>query len=161
MTTHLPAGFDPALDLMLERVVDVPPALVWRAWTRPEDLMQWFCPKPWQTIECEIDLRPGGIFRTVMQGPNGERGADGAGCYLEVVPERRLVFTDGLGPFYRPKPSGFMTATITMEPEAGGTRYRVVASHKDEADRERHEAMGFEQGWGTALDQLVALAKQW
>ena len=60
-TTYQP---DSKLDLNFTRVVDVPPAMVWRAWTEPELLMPWFCPVPWKTIDCEIDLRPGGIFRT-------------------------------------------------------------------------------------------------
>ena len=51
------------LDLVLERVVDVPAHLIWKAWTEPEELKPWFCPKPWRTTEAEIDLRPGGIFR--------------------------------------------------------------------------------------------------
>ena len=54
---------DPKLDLVLERVVDVPPELVWRAWTEPKHLMPWFTPAPWKTVDCEIDLRPGGIFQ--------------------------------------------------------------------------------------------------
>ena len=58
---------DPKLDLILEREIDVPPELVWRAWTEPQHLMKWFTPAPWKTVECEIDLRPGGIFRTVMR----------------------------------------------------------------------------------------------
>ena len=60
---------DPRLDLNFERVVDLPPALIWAAWTEPEHLTHWFTPVPWKTVECEIDLRPGGIFRTVMRSP--------------------------------------------------------------------------------------------
>ena len=62
---------DPRLDLLLERIVDVPPRLVWTAWTDPEHLKQWFTPASWQTVGCEIDLRPGGVFRTVMRSPAG------------------------------------------------------------------------------------------
>src|SRR5690606_3788808 len=79
---------NPELDLVLERVVDVPPELVWRAWTEPEHLKKWFTPAPWKTVDCEIDLRPGGIFRTVMEGPEGQRFS-GSSCYLEVVENRR------------------------------------------------------------------------
>jgi len=86
--------FDPRLDLVLERVVDVPRELVWRAWTRPEDLMPWFTPRPWTTLACEIDLRPGGIFSTVMRSPEGTEFRN-VGCYLEVIPNEKLVFTDG------------------------------------------------------------------
>jgi len=149
---------DPKLDLVLERVIDVPPALVWAAWTKPEHLRHWFCPKPWIVTDCEIDPRPGGIFRTTMRGPEGQEFPN-VGCYLEVVPTERLVFTDALLPGYRPSENPFMTAVITLKPEGKGTRYTAVAIHRDDAARKRHEEMGFHQGWGTALDQLVAHAK--
>ena len=152
---------DPELDLVLERTVDVPPSAVWRAWTTPEALKRWFTPAPWQTVDCEIDLRPGGIFRTTMRSPDGQE-VPSTGCYLEVEPERRLVFTDALGPDYRPNPSPFMTAMILLAPHGPrGTRYTAIAMHHARATRDQHEAMGFSQGWGTALDQLVALAKTW
>lgn len=147
---------DPKLDLVLERVVDVPPEMVWDAWTDPEQLKQWFTPVPWKTVECEIDLRAGGRFYTVMESPEGER-FPGDGCYLEVVPNRRLVFTDALLPGYRPAENPFMTAIVEITPEGSGTRYRAVAMHNSEAAREKHEEMGFTEGWGKALDQMVAM----
>lgn len=75
---------DSRLDLQFERIIDVPKELVWKAWTSPEHLMPWFCPLPWTTIDCEIDLRPGGIFRTVMRSPEGQEFPN-VGCYLEVI----------------------------------------------------------------------------
>jgi uncharacterized protein YndB with AHSA1/START domain len=156
----IPFGpINPELDLVLERVVDVPRSLVWRAWTEPELLKKWFCPRPWQTVECEIDLRPGGIFRTVMQGPEGER-FDNAGCYLDVVPQERLVFTDALGPGYRPTPKAFFTGALLLEDAPGGTKYTAYAIHKDATDRQTHADMGFYEGWGKALDQLVEVASE-
>lgn len=160
-------AFDPKLDLVLERVVDVAPELVWKAWTEPERLKRWFTPHPWKTVECEIDLRPGGQFRTVFQSPEGKTFPN-VGCYLEVVLNTRLVWTDALLPGFRPaaKP-GFptgpqfkFTAVITIKPEGKGTRYRAVAMHSDEAGRNQHEKMGFADGWGKALDQLVEMCKQ-
>lgn len=157
---------NPKLDLLLERIVDVPPELVWKAWTRPEHLKQWFCPKPWQTTECEIDLRPGGLFRTVMQGPDGE-SHEGNGCYLEIVENRKLVWTDALEKDYRPNPStnacieGKFTAFLLLEPHQGGTKYTVIARHGDEATCKTHLERGFEGGWGTALTQLVEYVKSW
>jgi len=158
---------DPELDLTLEREIDVPASLVWRAWTEPQHLMPWFCPKPWLTVECRIDLRPGGIFRTVMQSPEGERFPND-GCYLEVVPERRLVWTDALGPGFRPSPRGhltdgeggfYVTGALTIESlGAARTRYVAQAIHADAKARDKHVAMGFHDGWGTVLDQLVAYA---
>lgn len=145
---------NPELDLVLERTVPVPPQAVWDAWTRPEQLMQWFTPRPWSTVACDIDLRPGGVFRTVMRSPEGEE-FDNPGCYLVVDPGRRLVFTDALGPGYRPRAEPFMTAEIHIEPDGAGTRYRAIARHADPDARVKHEEMGFAEGWGTALDQLV------
>lgn len=146
---------NPALDLVLERVVDVPPELVWRAWTEPEHLKRWFTPAPWTTVDCRIDLRPGGVFSTTMRSPEGEVQPASAGCFLGVERERRLVFTDALGPGYRPNKEPFMTAVILLKPEGGGTRYTAIAMHADEASKRRHEKMGFHSGWGKALDQLV------
>jgi uncharacterized protein YndB with AHSA1/START domain len=151
---------DPTLDLVFERVVDVPPSLVWAAWTTPEHVLKWFAPKPYETVECEIDLRPGGLFRTVMRSPEGEIMDNGAGCFLEVVENRRLVWTAALGPGFRPTDSDFpFTAIITMEPSRSGTKYRAVAVHGSKDLRDQHNEMGFHEGWGAALDQLVALVK--
>ncbi len=113
--------------------------------------------RPWRTTECEIDLRPGGMFRTVMQGPAGEVSPS-VGCYLEVVPQRRLVWTDALGPGYRPSGGGFMTGLLLLEPAGGGTLYTAIVRHANAEKRAEHDAMGFQEGWGAALDQLVAMA---
>jgi uncharacterized protein YndB with AHSA1/START domain len=159
-----PFAPDPALDLLLVREVDVPAHLLWRALTTPELLMQWFCPRPWKTVECGIDLRPGGIFRTVMESPEGVRMDEGAGCYLEVVQNERLVWTTALGPGFRPTvpppvDCGFLfTAVITLEAMGARTTYSALAIHMNPEDRARHEAMGFFDGWGTALDQLVEVS---
>lgn len=149
---------DPTLDLVLERDIDVPAELVWRAWTQPEHIKKWFAPAPWTISECEIDLQPGGRFYTVMQSPEGQAFPN-MGCYLEIVPNERLVFTDALAPGYRPSGQPFFTAIVTLEPTATGTKYTAIAKHKDQAGRQQHEDMGFLEGWGMCLDQLVALVK--
>ena len=157
---------DPKLDLVLERVVDVPREAVWAAWTRPELLTRWFTPAPWQTVDAEIDLRPGGIFRTVMRSPEGQEFPN-AGCILEVVAPEKLVWTGALAPGYRPHSDEaaarfpfIFSAVITLEPHGSGTRYSALAIHADEAGCAKHAQMGFHQGWGAALDQLVALMKR-
>jgi uncharacterized protein YndB with AHSA1/START domain len=158
--TFTPYTLDPSLDLELVREVDVSPELVWRAWTTPELITQWFTPKPFETPVAELDLRPGGKFRTVMRSPEGEE-FDGTGCFLEVVPNERLVWTSALGPGYRPQ-AGEMpfTAIIELQPTAsGGTRYRAIAVHQSPDDAKKHTDMGFHEGWGAAFDQLVALVK--
>jgi len=162
MTGTIAHTIDPKLDLVLERVVDVPPNLVWAAWTRPEYLKQWFTPAPWQTVDCEIDLGPGGIFRTAMRSPEGQELSH-TGCYLEVIENEKLVWTGALKPGYRPQKAGFaplFTAVILLEPQGAGTKYTAIAIHGDEEAAKTHADMGFRDGWGKALDQLVALAKQ-
>jgi uncharacterized protein YndB with AHSA1/START domain len=149
---------DPKLDLVLEREIDVPPALVWKVWTQPEHLKHWFVPKPWSVTDCEIDLRPGGIFRTTMRSPEGQEFPN-VGCYLEIVPQQRLVFTDALLPGFRPSEKPFFTAILTLAPNGSGTRYTAIAIHRDEAGRKEHEDMGFEHGWGTVVTQMVDYIK--
>lgn len=150
---------NPATDLVLDRFVEVPPALVWKCWTEPEHLMPWFCPVPWKTTACTVDLRPGGGFFSRMEGPDGE-SHENLGCYLEVVPQRRLSWTTALGPDFRPHPGSPIpfTAVITLEPKGTGTRYLVQALHPTPEGAKAHADMGFAEGWGKALDQLVAYA---
>ena len=150
---------DSRLDLVLERIVDVPRELVWSAWTRPEHIKKWFAPAPWTTVDCEIDLRPGGIFRVVMRSPEGQEFPS-IGCYLEIIENEQLVWTDALAPGYRPSKDPFFTAVITLESHGKGTKYTALAIHKDEAGREKHERMGFYAGWAQCLDQLVAVARK-
>jgi uncharacterized protein YndB with AHSA1/START domain len=156
---------DPDLDLLLERVIDVPRALVWRAWTEPEHLVKWFCPLPWKTTDCTLDLRPGGMFRTTMQGPEGPAFTN-TGCILQAIDRELLVWTGALGPDFRPLDKDaarahpfLMTAFIGLEDAAAGTRYTALVRHGDVPSRQAHEQMGFHAGWGKALDQLVEHAK--
>jgi len=158
---------DPSLDLVLERTVDVPVELVWKAWTTPELLMQWFTPKPWKTVECTIDLKPGGRFATTMQSPEGENHPN-EGCYLEVVENRKLIWTSALHAGYRPTlemggdhcGAFQFSAMIEMEPHGDGTKYTATAIHGDAEASKKHLDMGFHDGWGAAFDQLVELMKR-
>jgi uncharacterized protein YndB with AHSA1/START domain len=155
------------LDLVLERTLNAPRELVWRAQTDPEHLKQWFAPRPYQITEAELDLRPGGIFRIRMVGPDGfDTGHGNAGCVLEVKEGEKFVWTSALGPGFRPAEMGEgcesfpMTAIITLADAGDGkTVYRAVALHKSVADRDNHEKMGFHDGWGTVAGQLEEFAQ--
>ena len=160
MTQTAAAQVDPNLDLVLQREIDVPASLVWRAWTEPEHLKKWFAPAPWSITECVVDLRPGGKIGFVMQSPDGQQFPN-VGCYLEIVEGKRLVWTDALLPGYRPSAEPFFTAVLTLEPRGSGTLYTAVAMHRDEEGRKKHEEMGFQEGWGQVLDQMVAYIKSW
>ena len=156
------------LDLVLERTIDAPIDLVWAAYTNPEHLKRWFAPRPYEITECELDPRPGGIFRIRMVGPDGfDTGHGNPGCVLEVVEGRKLAWTSALAPEYRPAEmagegceSFPMTAIVTFEDLGNGkTAYKAVALHKNAADMEMHERMGFQEGWGTTAGQLEEYAK--
>lgn len=149
----------PATDreLILTRLIDVPRAKLYRAWTDAGLLPQWFAPLPWKTIRAEMDVRPGGASFMVMRGPDGTEHTS-RGVYLEVVENQRLVFTDAYVTAWEPAEKPFMTVILTFEDEAGQTRYTARVRHWTAADREAHEQMGFHQGWGLATDQLAAVA---
>jgi uncharacterized protein YndB with AHSA1/START domain len=145
-------------ELKITCLIDAPRAVLWRCWTEPELLKQWFCPLPWKVTRAELDLRPGGSSLIVMSGPDGEEMPN-RGVYLEVVPQQRLVFTDAFTSAWVPSQRAFMVGFVTMEDEGSGTRYIAGARHWSADDRAQHEAMGFHEGWGKATDQLAALAK--
>lgn len=150
-------AFDPKLDFAIERLVDAPPRLVWEALTRPEHLKEWYMPRAWgRVVRAEMDVRPGGIFSIDIATGDGQEFPN-LGCFLEAVPEKRLVWTSMLFPGYRPAVFDDIpiTAIVTMEAEGSGTRYVFTALHRDEADFEQNQASGFYQGTAIAVDQLV------
>ncbi|HVU31433.1 MAG TPA: SRPBCC family protein [Sphingomicrobium sp.] len=157
---------DDQLDLRLERELDAPLDLVWKAWTDPEHIKRWWAPKPYETPECEIELRPGGKFMTRMTGPDGF-DYSGTACVLEVVPLERIVWSSTMKEGYRPNEfaddgcNGFpFTAIHTFEDAgAGKTRYTATVLHATAKDRDAHDAMGFEGGWATCAEQMAEVAR--
>lgn len=143
-------------DLTLSRHIDAAPEKVYRAWTEPELLKQWFAPLPYTTPHAELDVRPGGASLVVMRGPDGA-DMPNRGVYLEVEPNRRLVMTDAYVRAWEPSEHPFMTIILTLEPEGAGTRYTARVRHWSADAKQRHEQMGFHEGWGQATDQLAAL----
>jgi len=143
-------------ELVLTRLINAPREKVYRAWTDPQLLKQWFAPKPYTTPVVEIDVRPGGSAYFVMRGPDG-KDLPNRGVYLEVVPNEKLVSTDAYVKAWEPSEKPFMTLILTFEDEGGKTRYTARVRHWTVADRETHEKMGFHEGWGLCTDQLEAL----
>lgn len=143
-------------DLILTRVIAAPPAQVFRAWTEPELMKQWFAPAPWTTPHVETDVRTGGSSLVVMRGPDGAEFPN-RGMYLEVVPNRKLVFTDAFTGQWELSAKPFMTVILTFEPTAdGATKYTARVKHWTEEDRQVHEKMGFHAGWAQCTEQLAA-----
>jgi uncharacterized protein YndB with AHSA1/START domain len=145
-------------ELVLVRLIDAPPEKVYRAWTDPALLKQWFTPKPWTAASAELDVRPGGANLIVMRSPEGDEFPN-RGVYLEVVPNKRLVMTDAYTTAWEPSDKAFMTAILTFENESGKTRYTARVLHWSAADRKAHEEMGFHEGWSKATDQLAELVR--
>lgn len=146
-------------ELVLTREIDVPREKLWRCWTEPRLIVEWFTPPPWKTVHAETDVRPGGASTIVMKGPEGQEMPN-RGVYLEVIPNQKLVFTDAYTRAWEPSAKPFFTCVLTFDDLGGGrTRYTARARHWTQEDCETHEKMGFHQGWGIATDQLAALAK--
>ncbi len=153
--------FNPKLDFVLERLIDAPTRLVWEALTKPEHLKEWYMPKPWGRVSrTEMDVRPGGIFSIDIAMADGQE-LPNLGCFLDVIPMERLVWTSMLFADYRPAVFDDIpiTAIMTMESVGTGTRYVFTALHRDEADFETNKETGWQQGTEIALDQLVAHVK--
>lgn len=142
-------------NLSLTRVIDADPALCFKAWT--EHLPEWFGPHGMTVPVCELELRAGGLMRTVMRTPDGTEYPN-AGVFLEVTVPSRIVFTDAFAPGWVPSGKPFMVVITTFDPLAGGTHYTARVLHWSEADREAHERMGFHDGWGQSADRFAAVA---
>ena len=150
-TKHNPVD-KPALTL--ERHYPVAPEKVWRAWTDPRALRQWFGPAGEQqpVSIADIDLRTGGRFRLVFGGPDGNEH-EAAGVYKEVVPGRKLVFS---WCWPRTTPDRVSQITILLRPEGGGTDMEFRHEQFfDEAARDAHL-----RGWAGTFDKLETHLKQ-
>jgi uncharacterized protein YndB with AHSA1/START domain len=146
-------------ELVLDLLLDTTPDKVWRCWTEPELMKQWFAPKPWTTPVVENDVRPGGSCLVVMRSPEGQ-DMPNPGQYLEVIHNRKLVFTDAFVGDWVPKEGApFFTAVLTFEAEGDKTRYIARARHWTAEAAAQHEAMGFGPGWTICARQLEELAK--
>lgn len=150
---------DPTLDLVLEREIAAPRALIYTCWTTPEHLVHWFVPKPHKVAACHLDVRPGGACNTTFEVEGNL--IENNGVYLEVIPNEKLVFTDTYTEGWKPAPEPFMTAIVTFEDAGPGrTRYRAVARHRSAESAKQHADMGFQDGWGTVVTQLEAYAQE-
>jgi uncharacterized protein YndB with AHSA1/START domain len=129
----------------LVRRIKAPPARVWAAITRPEQMLLWWGPDAGPTLKAEADVRPGGRFSVVFRLLNGEEH-NPTGVYQEVVPEKKLVFTwEWAG-----SPEKESLVTFRLEPFEGGTELTLLHERlPDEEARQSHEA-----GWSGLLDKL-------
>jgi len=139
------------VEFTIVRVFDSPREAVWRAWTEPEQLAQWFGPRGVSTPRDKIrmDLRPGGVASLVMvDDASGEEYLN-TGTYLEVVPPERLVWKDdGF-----PDGTGAGTVTVTLR-DLGGKTELTLHAVADFTETMRAQS---EVGWGSSFDRLAEL----
>jgi uncharacterized protein YndB with AHSA1/START domain len=150
---------NPDLDLTLQRVIPASRQTVWRAWTDPSQLEQWWVPAPTVARVDRLEVRPGGAFVTSMSDDGVEFVPHMDASFLVVDELERLAFTNAVDSRWRPaKPAPIaMVAEILLGDHPAGTDYRVVVRHGDPAARARHEQIGFFDGWGSVTEQLAAL----
>ncbi|RKH19828.1 polyketide cyclase [Corallococcus sp. CA047B] len=150
----------PELDLTISRIIKAPRSVVWKAWTTPASFEQWWVPAPARCKVVEMDLRAGGALVTHFSEDSGDFMPHMTGCFLAVDALERLVFTNALVGGWRPaeQPFLFMTASITLKDHPQGTDYAVHVMHRTPADKDKHQELGFFEGWGTVTEQLAAFA---
>jgi len=152
---------NPDLDLTLQRVIRAPRAVVWRAWTEPSQLEQWWVPAPAVARVDRLEAQPGGAFVTRISDDGVEFGPHMDASFLVVDDRERLVFTNAVDSRWRPtRPDPIaMVAEIILRDHPDGTDYRVVVRHGDPAARARHEELGFFDGWGAVAGQFAAFVE--
>lgn len=149
---------DPKTDLSFTRLLPVPRALVWECWTSEHHLPHFFVPRPHKVTACRLDVRVGGACDTTFDVDGNIM--ENRSVYLEVIPGKKLVFTDTYTEGWKPAADPFMTAIIDLaDTDDGGTPYTATARHRNPETAEQHKAMGFYDGWGTVVDQLVEYIK--
>ena len=142
------------------REFDAPLEKVWKAWTEPKLLDQWWAPKPWKAVTQSMDFRADGNWRYYMQGPEGERHY----CLVEynkIVPNKSFsgldAFCDENGNINKEMPT--MDWLVQFSPVGDRTRVDVVITFKSEEDMNKIVEMGFKEGFSAAhtnLDELLA-----
>ena len=144
-------------ELVLVREFDAPREKIFKAWTDPVLMKEWFVPRPWTLSDVKVDVRPGGSNLIVMRSPEGQEFPN-RGVYLEIVENEKIVFTDAFTSAWVPSEKPFFVGIILLEDLGNGrTKYTAKARHWTAADKEQHEQMGFHEGWGKCADQLAAL----
>jgi uncharacterized protein YndB with AHSA1/START domain len=159
-------------DVVLKRTYDAPVDMLWRAWTDPQEMKQWWGPKSFTNPVCELDVRVGGAWKIVMRSPDGTDYPI-TGVYREVVPNKRLVMTDSVAEHNqdwhdlvnasRPEGSGQSPTeyliTVTFEENNGRTTVSVRTHFNSAADRDALVKIGMSEGWNESFDKLTDVLK--
>ncbi|HEX2115075.1 MAG TPA: SRPBCC domain-containing protein [Alphaproteobacteria bacterium] len=144
---------EPATDreVVITREYDAPARLLFEAWSKPEHLMKWFGPVGWPLTLCEVDFRVGGRWRFAMTGSSGIQNTPFGGTYLEIVPNRKIVFDNT----FEAPGAETMIMTVTFEESGGKTKVTLHTLFASVAMKNHHVGAGFVQGTNSGFDQLT------
>ncbi len=143
-------------EILITRSFDAPRTLVWDALTTPRHLLRWWGPDYHPLVACELDLRPGGAWRYVSRGIDGDELA-WRGVYCEIVVPERIVSTEVFEGF----PDAESLNTVTLTENEGVTTLRTLVRHASKEFRDGHVSSGMEGGMQLTfnrLDDLMAIA---
>ena len=138
-------------EIAATRVFDAPRELVFRMWTDPEHVAQWWGPRGFTNTIHEMDVRPGGVWRFVMHGPDGADYPNRI-VFLTVEPPERLVYRHSSD--QHPEPDAF-EVTVTFEAEGERTRVGVRMVFASPAERDRVAGYGAGEGLHQTLERLA------
>jgi uncharacterized protein YndB with AHSA1/START domain len=137
--------------VVIERIYEAPARLLFEAWSKPEHLMKWFGPVGWPLTLCEVDFRVGGRWRFAMTGSSGIQNTPFGGKYLEIVPNRKIVFDNT----FEAPGAETMVMTVTFEERGGKTKLTHHTLFGSIAMKAAHVGAGFVAGTNSGLDQLA------
>jgi uncharacterized protein YndB with AHSA1/START domain len=141
-------------ELMLTRLFDAPRKLVFKAWTDPKCVAEWWGPRHFTNPVCEVDARPGGAIRIHMRAPNGTVYVM-TGVFREVVEPQRLVFTSAA---LDDKGNAMfeVLTTVTFTEQEGKTKQTMRARVIKSTPQSAPYIAGMEQGWTQSLERLTS-----
>jgi uncharacterized protein YndB with AHSA1/START domain len=138
-------------EVRLTRVFDAPRQMVWDAFTKPELMKRWFGPRGWSLVECTIDLRVGGGWRFILQGPEGQKmGMRGA--YREIKAPERSVHVETFDDY-----PGESIVTAVFTEQGGKTTMEATVAYASKEVRDAVIQSGMEHGAAESYDKLAEL----
>lgn len=151
-----PSEFVGDREIVISRVFEAPRELLWNAWTDPAHIASWWGPRGFTAPPCEIDLRPGGEFLVVLDGPDGNKYPC-RGVFKEIVEYEKLVYE---GPANEPAGCGAgippnALVTVTFTDRGGDTELTIHTVLDSSESRKAAAAEGFVAGWNDSLDRLA------
>lgn len=148
-------------ELTISHIIKAPLSIIWKAWLIPEYFEKWWIPQPIVCKVIKMDLKVGGGFETEVSKDGGIYQPHLKGCFLEVVPQERIVFTTALIEDLQPAESSLaITVIITMQGTSSGTLCTIRVKHKNSEDISKHLKLGFNETWTAILVQLAKLAER-